>query len=52
MIEFKEVEKIRDILIEKFGGAKGIRDSRALESAISRPHQTVDGLDLYPISVM
>ena len=48
MIELKEVEKIHDILIEKFGGAKGIRDSGALESAISRPYQTFDGQDLYP----
>jgi death-on-curing protein len=48
MIEFKEVEKIHDILIEKFGGAKGIRDIGALESAINRPYQTFDGQDLYP----
>ncbi len=48
MIEFSEVEKIHDILIEKFGGAKGIRDSGALESAINRPYQTFDGHDLYP----
>jgi len=48
MIEFKEVEKIHDILIEKFGGAKGIRDKGALESAINRPYQTFDGQDLYP----
>lgn len=41
MIEFKEVEKIHDILIEKFGGAKGIRDIGALESAINRPYQTL-----------
>ena len=44
MIEFKEVEKIHDILIEKFGGAKGIGDSGALESAINRLYQTVDGV--------
>ena len=47
MIAFKEVEKIHDILIEKFGGAKGIRDRAALESAINRPYQTFDGRDLY-----
>jgi death on curing protein len=47
MIEFKEVEKIHDILIENFGGAKGIRDRGALESAINRPYQTFDGQDLY-----
>ena len=48
MIEIKEVEKIHDILIEKFGGAKGIRDRGNLESAINRPYQTFDGKDLYP----
>ena len=48
MIEFKEVEKIHDILIEKFGGAKGVRDVGALESAIYRPYQTFNGQDLYP----
>jgi death-on-curing protein len=48
MINFKEVEKIHDILIENFGGSKGIRDRGALESAINRPYQTFDGQDLYP----
>lgn len=51
MIVLKEVEKIHDILIEKFGGAKGIRDYGALESAIMRPYQTFDGHDLYVSSV-
>lgn len=48
MIQLGEVEKIHDILIGKFGGAKGIRDSAILESAIGRPFQTFDGIDLYP----
>lgn len=48
MIEISEVEKIHDILIERFGGAKGIRDKGILESAIGRPFQTFDGKDLYP----
>lgn len=48
MIEISEVEKIHDILIERFGGAKGIRDKGILESAISRPFQTFDAKDLYP----
>ena len=48
MIQIEEVEKIHDILIEKFGGAKGIRDRAILESAIGRPFQTFDGIDLYP----
>src|SRR5688572_30468023 len=48
MIDIQEVEKIHDILIENFGGAKGIRDKGALESAINRPYQTFDGQELYP----
>jgi death on curing protein len=48
MIEISEVEKIHDILIERFGGANGIRDKGILESAIGRPFQTFDGKDLYP----
>ena len=47
MIEISEVEKIHDILIERFDGAKGIRDKGTLESAIGRPFQTFDGKDLY-----
>ena len=37
MIQIEEVEKIHDILTEKFGGAKGIRDKAILESAIGLP---------------
>ena len=48
MIDINEVEKIHDILLENFGGAKGIRDKGALESAINRPYQTFDGQELYP----
>ncbi|MBI3219213.1 MAG: type II toxin-antitoxin system death-on-curing family toxin [Bacteroidetes bacterium] len=48
MIQIEEVEKIHDILVEKFGGARGIRDRGTLESAIGRPFQTFDGKDLYP----
>jgi death on curing protein len=47
MISIEEVEKIHDILIEKFGGAKGIRDKGSLDAAIKRPYQTFDGKDLY-----
>jgi death on curing protein len=47
MISIKEAEKIHNILVEKFGGAKGIRDKDLLDSAIGRPYQTFDGNDLY-----
>lgn len=48
MITLREVEVIHEVLIEKFGGAHGIRDYAILESAINRPYQTFDGQDLYP----
>jgi len=47
MISIKEVEQLHRILIDKFGGSHGIRDSAALESALARPFQTFDGKKLY-----
>ena len=51
MISEKEVVEIHDILIERFGGSKGIRDRELLNSAINRPYQTIDGKDLYGTSI-
>lgn len=48
MITLQEVESIHDILIEKFGGSKGTRDRGILESAVNRPYQTFDQIELYP----
>ena len=48
MITLEEVESIHEILIDKFGGSKGIRDRGILESAINRPFQTFDQIELYP----
>ena len=48
MITLKEVLAIHDILIERFGGARGVRDQAGLESAVNRPYQTFDGHELYP----
>ena len=36
MIELNDVLNIHHILIDKFGGSKGIRDIGALEAAINR----------------
>lgn len=47
MIDIQDVIRIHGILIEKFGGTNGIRDRGLLESAISRPFQTFDTVDLY-----
>lgn len=35
-------------LIERFGGADGVRDYGLLSSSINTPFQTFDGDDLYP----
>jgi death-on-curing protein len=51
MINIEDVENIHEILIENFGGAKGIRDKASLESAIHRPYQTFDGVELYANSI-
>jgi death-on-curing protein len=48
MIELRDVLNIHNILIDKFGGSKGIRDQGSLESAINRPFATFDNQDLYP----
>jgi death-on-curing protein len=48
MIELKDTLAIHNILIDKFGGSRGIRDSGALESALNRPLATFDNQELYP----
>lgn len=51
MISIREVEIVHNILIDKFGGSKGIRDLGLLESALARPFATFDGKDLYTIQL-
>jgi death-on-curing protein len=48
MINKEEVFLIHDEVVKLHGGANGIRDMGGLESAIARPYQTYDSLDLYP----
>jgi death-on-curing protein len=48
MIELQDVLNIHNILIDKFGGSKGVRDQSSLESAINRPFATFEKHDLYP----
>jgi death on curing protein len=47
MIDLGDAIRIQEILIDRFGGSKGIRDLNLLESALSRPFQTFDQQDLY-----
>jgi death-on-curing protein len=48
MIELQDVINIHNILIDKFGGSKGVRDHGSLESGLSRPFATFENHDLYP----
>jgi len=47
-IDKKDVLSIHKVLIDKFGGAHGVRDESGLESAINRPYSTFDAQELYP----
>jgi death-on-curing protein len=51
MISEEEAVEIHDILIEKFGGSKGVCDKELLNSALSRPYQTFDAKELYPTAI-
>lgn len=48
MITVSQAENIQNILIERFGGSKGIRDRSSLQAALARPFATFDNEDLYP----
>ena len=48
MTDIRTVERIHNILIDRFGGSKGIRDEASLKSALARPYATFDQKDLYP----
>ncbi len=43
----RQVLAIHDVLIEKYGGIKGLRDEGLLESALAQPRQSFFGEDLY-----
>jgi len=51
MISFSETEKVHRILIDTFGGTKGIRDIGGLQSALALPFQTFDNEELYPDAI-
>jgi death-on-curing protein len=47
MISVQQALRVHTIAIEKFGGADGVRDADGLQSALARPFQTFDAIDLY-----
>jgi death on curing protein len=47
-LSISEILELHERLIDSSGGATGIRDLGALESALSQPHTSFGGQDLYP----
>ena len=47
-LSLREILELHDKIIEFYGGARGIRDIGALESAINQPRITFNRTDLYP----
>ena len=47
-ISINFVIRLQEMIIEKSGGSKGIRDMKLLESALYSPLQTFGGQELYP----
>ena len=47
MISIQETVYIHSLLIRTFGGSEGVRDFHALESALNRPFQRFDNVELY-----
>ena len=43
-----EILELHEAIIASTGGARGIRDVGALESAVNQPRLTFDQADLYP----
>ena len=44
----REIIVLHSRIISRTGGAFGIRDRQALESAVAQPQMTFDGDELYP----
>ncbi|MDB5153306.1 MAG: hypothetical protein JWR54_2057 [Mucilaginibacter sp.] len=51
MIDLQTANYIHNILIDKYGGSKGIRDLGGSETALSRPCATFDQQELYPTAI-
>ena len=47
-LSLPEVLELHRSVIDRWGGATGIRDLGALESALAQPRQSFAGQDLYP----
>jgi death-on-curing protein len=48
LLNIFQILELHERLIEESGGASGVRDFGALESALAQPEMTFDGEELYP----
>ena len=46
-----EVVRLHRLILDESGGADGIRDMGAIDSAVAQPQMTFGGQDLYPTQV-
>jgi death on curing protein len=46
-LSVEQILLLQELQVEKFGGARGLRDREMLESAAARPAMTFGGEDLY-----
>ena len=47
-LDLEDVLSLHDDLITQSGGARGVRDQGAIESAVAQPQMSFGGQDLYP----
>ena len=47
-VTLEQVMELHRLVIAQTGGAAGLRDRNALESAVAQPRMTFDGVELYP----
>lgn len=50
-VTFEEVIELHRLVLAASGGAEGIRDLGAIDSAVAQPRMTFGGHDLYPAAV-
>jgi death-on-curing protein len=50
-LSLNEVLDLHALVIDQSGGAPGVRDMNALDSAVSQPQMTFGGVELYPTLV-
>jgi len=48
LIPKKFIIRLHEKIIHQSGGSHGLRDEKALNSCLSQPLMTFDGVDLYP----